>query len=89
MANHVSELLELFSKTLVDAESLGVRVWTVRALGKLSEFIEQGETAEIVSSSMSLWRRLELTFTFRFTGRFPVARSRNRQRSVANPRGRR
>lgn len=49
IANHIPQLLELFSKTLADPESLGVRVWTVRALGKLSEFIEQSETAEIVS----------------------------------------
>ncbi|KAI5478132.1 hypothetical protein MNV49_005396 [Pseudohyphozyma bogoriensis] len=49
IAGHIPQLLDLFSKTLVDAESLNVRVWTIRALGKLSEFIEQGETAEITA----------------------------------------
>ncbi|KAK4047505.1 hypothetical protein OIO90_006147 [Microbotryomycetes sp. JL221] len=49
IANHVPQLLELFNRTLADAESLNVRVWTLRALGKLSEFIEQGETAEITA----------------------------------------
>mgnify|MGYP001608951163 CR=1 FL=1 len=41
-------MLELFQKLLGD-DSMGVRVWTVRALGKVSEFIEVGEDAEIVS----------------------------------------
>ena len=53
IANHVPQLLELFNKTINDAESLNVRVWTVRALGKLSEFIEQGENTEIVSLATS------------------------------------
>ncbi|KAK4049598.1 hypothetical protein OIV83_004096 [Microbotryomycetes sp. JL201] len=47
LRNHVTQLLDLFNRTLADADSLNVRVWTVRSLGKLSEFIEQGETAEI------------------------------------------
>ncbi|KAM0786714.1 hypothetical protein ACM66B_002156 [Microbotryomycetes sp. NB124-2] len=49
LRNHVTQLLDLFNRTLADAESLNVRVWTVRSLGKLSEFIEQGETAEITA----------------------------------------
>lgn len=48
IANHIPQLLDLFHRTLADPESLNVRVWTVRSLGKLSEFIEQGETNEIV-----------------------------------------
>lgn len=51
ITGNVQELLALFSKTLGDVESLGVRVWTIRALGKLSEYIEVGEDAEIVSVS--------------------------------------
>ncbi|KAK4700212.1 importin-4, partial [Phenoliferia sp. Uapishka_3] len=45
--HHISEFLVLFGKTLQDPESLSVRVWTVRALGKLSEFIEPDEATEI------------------------------------------
>ncbi|KAM0750744.1 ARM repeat-containing protein [Meredithblackwellia eburnea MCA 4105] len=45
---HIPQLLDLFKGTLEDA-SLLVRVWTVRALGKLSEFIEDNETQEIAA----------------------------------------
>ena len=48
----------LFRKTLEDAESLSVRVWTIRALGKLSEFIEPDEAPEIVRSGRFPRRRL-------------------------------
>lgn len=49
IGGQIHGLLELFKKTLGDAESLGVRVWTIRSLGKLAEYIEAGEDAEIVS----------------------------------------
>lgn len=52
--SHIPGLLELFKTTLGDAESLGVRVWTIRALGKLAEYIEVGEDAEIVRASFVL-----------------------------------
>lgn len=44
-------LMELFKKTLSDPESLNVKVWTIRSLGKLAEYIEVGEDAAIVSSN--------------------------------------
>lgn len=50
ITGNVTQLLELLRKTLGDAESLGVRIWTVRSLGKLSEYIEVGEDPEIVRS---------------------------------------
>ncbi|GAA6036695.1 hypothetical protein JCM8097_003433 [Rhodosporidiobolus ruineniae] len=48
-ANQIPALLELFAKTVQDAESLNVRVWTIRALGKLAEFLEAGEDREIAA----------------------------------------
>lgn len=45
---HVLFLLDIFRRLLGD-ESLAVRIWVVRALGKASEYIETGEDAEIVS----------------------------------------
>lgn len=56
IANHIPQIMELLSKTLADPESLGVRVWSVRALGKLAEFIESGEDAEIVRRCLGLGR---------------------------------
>ncbi|GAA5874928.1 hypothetical protein JCM1840_007153 [Sporobolomyces johnsonii] len=47
--NQIPQLLELLSRTLNDAESLSVRVWSIRALGKLAEFLEAGEDAEIAA----------------------------------------
>ncbi|GAA5827495.1 hypothetical protein JCM11251_003835 [Rhodosporidiobolus azoricus] len=47
--NQIPAIIELLSKTLQDPESLAVRVWTVRALGKLSEFLEAGEDKEIAA----------------------------------------
>ncbi|SCV70350.1 BQ2448_1744 [Microbotryum intermedium] len=47
--NYIPLLMELFSKTLVDSESLMVRVWTVRSLGRLAEYIERSEEAEIAA----------------------------------------
>ncbi|ORY60375.1 armadillo-type protein [Leucosporidium creatinivorum] len=46
MANNVPQLLELVERTVQDAESLSVKVWSVKVLGKLSEFIETKEGAE-------------------------------------------
>lgn len=48
ITGQVPQLLELFRSLLGD-ESVAVRVYTVRALGKLAEFIELGEDREIVS----------------------------------------
>ncbi|GAA6010123.1 hypothetical protein JCM10207_007571 [Rhodosporidiobolus poonsookiae] len=46
-ATQIPQLLELLSKTLQDPESLAVKVWTIRALGKLAEFLEAEEQREI------------------------------------------
>jgi len=48
--SQIPQLLALLTRTLNDPESMGVRVWSIRALGKLSEFLEVGEDAEIVST---------------------------------------
>jgi HEAT repeat protein len=45
--SHIVPFLQLFSKTLND-QSLLVAVSTVQALGKVSEFIDNGEDALIV-----------------------------------------
>ncbi|BGP41297.1 hypothetical protein JCM10449v2_005274 [Rhodotorula kratochvilovae] len=47
--NQIPALLQLLTKTLADQESLPVRVWSIRALGKLSEFVEVGEEQEIAT----------------------------------------
>jgi hypothetical protein len=47
--SQIPQLLALLTRTLEDPESFSVRVWSIRALGKLSEFLEAGEDAEIVS----------------------------------------
>ncbi|GAA5999843.1 uncharacterized protein JCM10292_003769 [Rhodotorula paludigena] len=47
--NQIPMLLQLFTKTIADQESLAVRVWSIKALGKLSEFIEAGEDQEIAA----------------------------------------
>ncbi|GAA6058985.1 hypothetical protein JCM10212_001695 [Sporobolomyces blumeae] len=47
--SQIPQLLELLTRTLADPESLSVRVWSIRALGKLSEFLEAGEDAEIAA----------------------------------------
>lgn len=49
MANNVWHVLALVGRTVRDVESLVVRVWSVRVLGKLSEFVEAGEGWEAVS----------------------------------------
>lgn len=51
--SQIPQLLALLTRTLNDPESMGVRVWSIRALGKLSEFLEVGEDAEIVSALLS------------------------------------
>ncbi|POY75272.1 hypothetical protein BMF94_1642 [Rhodotorula taiwanensis] len=45
--NHIPALLTLLAKTVADPESLTVRTWSVRALGKLAEYVEPGEQYEI------------------------------------------
>ncbi|GAA5927116.1 uncharacterized protein JCM15063_000459 [Sporobolomyces koalae] len=45
--SQIPQLLQLLTRTLSDPESFNVRVWSIRALGKLSEFLEAGEDAEI------------------------------------------
>ncbi|GAA5974435.1 hypothetical protein JCM11641_003210 [Rhodosporidiobolus odoratus] len=47
--NQIPALMELLAKTLADPESLNVRVWSIRALGKLAEFLEAGEDREIAA----------------------------------------
>ncbi|KAF9109703.1 hypothetical protein BGX27_007294 [Mortierella sp. AM989] len=46
-ADNLRQLLELFSRTIVDPESLVVRITTVQALGKMADFIEDGQKDEI------------------------------------------
>jgi hypothetical protein len=43
-----SQLYQLFSVTIVDPESLSVRVTTVRALGRIVEHLEAEEKPEVV-----------------------------------------
>lgn len=50
--NHIPALLTLLAKTVADPESLTVRTWSVRALGKLAEYVEPGEQYEIVSPAL-------------------------------------
>ncbi|GAA5895652.1 uncharacterized protein JCM6883_001576 [Sporobolomyces salmoneus] len=47
--SQIPQLLALLTRTLDDPESFSVRVWSIRALGKLSEFLEAGEDAEITA----------------------------------------
>lgn len=48
-SNQIPALLQLLGKTVADPESLTVRTWSVRSLGKLAEYVEPGEEHEIVS----------------------------------------
>lgn len=74
ITGNVPELLELFRKTLGDHDSMGVRVWTIRSLGKLSEYIEVGEDAEIVSSWVYFQRRsIAAHVVRRCAGCFPIS----------------
>lgn len=43
----VLQLIQLLASKLNDPESFKVRIWTIRTLGKLSDFIELGENEEI------------------------------------------
>ena len=53
-SNQIPALLQLLGKTVADPESLTVRTWSVRSLGKLAEYVEPGEEHEIVSGLTSL-----------------------------------
>ncbi|KAF9397952.1 hypothetical protein BGX21_008330 [Mortierella sp. AD011] len=46
-ADNLRQLLELFSRTIIDPESLVVRITTVQALGKMADFIEDDQKDEI------------------------------------------
>ncbi|KAG0289691.1 hypothetical protein BGZ96_006793 [Linnemannia gamsii] len=46
-ADNLRQLLELFSRTIVDPESQVVRITTVQALGKMADFIEEDQKDEI------------------------------------------
>ncbi|KAG0653596.1 hypothetical protein C6P46_002390, partial [Rhodotorula mucilaginosa] len=46
-SNQIPALLQLLGKTVADPESLTVRTWSVRSLGKLAEYVEPGEEHEI------------------------------------------
>jgi len=80
--NQIPALLQLLSKTLADPESLAVRVWSIRSLGKLAEFVESGEDQEIVRrpvpSNRSLQRGRSLT---RALARRPRSRTSSRASS--------
>ncbi|KAF9119021.1 hypothetical protein BGW39_000665, partial [Mortierella sp. 14UC] len=46
-SDNLRQLLELFSRTIVDADSHVVRITTVQALGKMADFIEEDQKEEI------------------------------------------
>ncbi|KAF9432577.1 hypothetical protein BGZ76_010601 [Entomortierella beljakovae] len=48
-ADNLRQLLELFSRTIIDPESLIVRITTVQALGKMADFIEDDQKDEITA----------------------------------------
>ena len=48
VTGNVAAMLSLLQSSL-SSESIGARVWTIRALGKLSEYIEVGEDREIAA----------------------------------------
>ncbi|KAF9141348.1 hypothetical protein BGX30_004984 [Mortierella sp. GBA39] len=50
-AENLRQLLELFSRTIVDPESSVVRTTTVQALGKIADFIEDDQKEEIAMFS--------------------------------------
>lgn len=43
------QLFKLFSTSLVDRESAEVRITTLRALGKIAEYIDSSDKADVVS----------------------------------------
>jgi hypothetical protein len=43
------QLLGLFQKTLNDPENLGIRIITLRALGKIAEYISVEDKDQVVS----------------------------------------
>ncbi|KAJ3028528.1 hypothetical protein HDV00_010188 [Rhizophlyctis rosea] len=48
---HLPQLLQLFSRTLVDPESAEVRVNTLRALGRVADFLDVESKGDIVGTS--------------------------------------
>ncbi|KAG0199275.1 hypothetical protein BGX28_007434 [Mortierella sp. GBA30] len=50
-ADNLRQLLEMFSQTIVDQESLIVRTTTVQALGKIADYIEEDQKQEIAMFS--------------------------------------
>lgn len=47
--SQLPQLLGLFQKTLNDPENLGIRIITLRALGKIAEYIGAEEKEQVVS----------------------------------------
>lgn len=45
----LTQLLQLFQKTLNDPENLGIRIITLRALGKVAEYVAVEDKADVVS----------------------------------------
>ncbi|KAG0362610.1 hypothetical protein BGZ54_008572 [Gamsiella multidivaricata] len=50
-SDNLRQLLELFSRTIVDPDSQIVRITTVQALGKIADFIEEDQKDEIAMFS--------------------------------------
>ncbi|KAF9109142.1 hypothetical protein BGX27_007951 [Mortierella sp. AM989] len=50
-ADNLRQLLELFSRTIVDPDSQVVRITTVQALGKMADFIDEEQKDEIAMFS--------------------------------------
>lgn len=49
LSEQMGQLLQLFTKTLNDPENLGIRIITLRALGKVAEFLTADEKNEVAT----------------------------------------
>lgn len=45
----LAQLLQLFGKTLNDPENLGIRIITLRALGKIAEYVSAEDKADVAA----------------------------------------
>lgn len=45
----MAQLLQLFSKTLNDPENLGIRIITLRALGKVAEYVSAEDKSDVAA----------------------------------------
>lgn len=54
LQSYLPQIMQLFSKTLNDPESLAVRVTTVRGLGKVGDMLESDATADLAAVQSAL-----------------------------------